>query len=512
MDESEPQTSFIPCDLPEPPDTALEILTLIQPDTTAPRLTRVHIEDSVTLRIEFDDHIEPTIPAATIRGTLTVAEWDDSLVTPVDGAGEGEAGVVGDTVGAGEVGAAGDSVAGREAGAAAEEPVPLPEPGRTVRIRIFQEHQYEAWLAFREDSIARADSIAREEEAARAAEAGDTAAPGEAADVVDQPAGQEALPGDPMLGTEEDPDSADRPTIRTTLSGLRLPVRTLVGVLDEGLVPNIPYELVVDGVANIAGADEGGGVDTLTWEPEEERGEEETEVIDSVQVDDTAAVDDTTAVPSDTVTTPPDTTTTPPDTTTTPPDTITPPDTTPSPPTPPRHPPTPRRPPTPTGSRRLDPRPRLAPRPPAAAPPPHTGAPWPPTVITAGRSRPSIASSPARGADGLPSRARPRVGDRPGFAPYWTRFARGRLPLPASDDGYADLLGREIAAAETPSLLPAVNATGVILHTNLGRAPLAPEAREAMARAGRVRQTSSSTWTPGTGVRATCTPRSWCGS
>lgn len=59
----------------------------------------------------------------------------------------------------------------------------------------------------------------------------------------------------------------------------------------------------------------------------------------------------------------------------------------------------------------------------------------------------------------------------------------GRLPLPASEDGYAELLRREIALAETPSLLPAVNATGVILHTNLGRAPLAAEAREAMARA-----------------------------
>ena len=59
----------------------------------------------------------------------------------------------------------------------------------------------------------------------------------------------------------------------------------------------------------------------------------------------------------------------------------------------------------------------------------------------------------------------------------------GRLPLPASEDDYDGLLQRDIAAAETPSLLPAVNATGVILHTNLGRAPLAAEARRAMARA-----------------------------
>lgn len=59
----------------------------------------------------------------------------------------------------------------------------------------------------------------------------------------------------------------------------------------------------------------------------------------------------------------------------------------------------------------------------------------------------------------------------------------GRLPLPASQDGFAELLRRGIARAETPSLRTVVNATGVILHTNLGRAPLAAGARDAMARA-----------------------------
>ena len=59
----------------------------------------------------------------------------------------------------------------------------------------------------------------------------------------------------------------------------------------------------------------------------------------------------------------------------------------------------------------------------------------------------------------------------------------GRPPLPASPDGFADLLRHEIARAGTRSLRPAINATGVILHTNLGRAPLAAEARDAMDRA-----------------------------
>lgn len=57
------------------------------------------------------------------------------------------------------------------------------------------------------------------------------------------------------------------------------------------------------------------------------------------------------------------------------------------------------------------------------------------------------------------------------------------MPVPATDDGLADLVRAEVALASTPSLRPVVNATGVALHTNLGRAPLAAEARDAMAAA-----------------------------
>jgi L-seryl-tRNA(Ser) seleniumtransferase len=50
----------------------------------------------------------------------------------------------------------------------------------------------------------------------------------------------------------------------------------------------------------------------------------------------------------------------------------------------------------------------------------------------------------------------------------------------ASMDELVDDVGRTLADRLRPTLLPVINATGVIVHTNLGRAPLSAEAREAM--------------------------------
>lgn len=63
------------------------------------------------------------------------------------------------------------------------------------------------------------------------------------------------------------------------------------------------------------------------------------------------------------------------------------------------------------------------------------------------------------------------------------RLRAGRMPVPATDEGLADLVRAEVSLASAPSLRPVVNATGVVLHTNLGRAPLAAEACDAMAAA-----------------------------
>jgi L-seryl-tRNA(Ser) seleniumtransferase len=65
-------------------------------------------------------------------------------------------------------------------------------------------------------------------------------------------------------------------------------------------------------------------------------------------------------------------------------------------------------------------------------------------------------------------------------------LAARRAELLEGRDGDPDLARRArtaAATAERPSLRRVLNATGVIVHTNLGRAPLAAAAREAVARA-----------------------------
>lgn len=55
----------------------------------------------------------------------------------------------------------------------------------------------------------------------------------------------------------------------------------------------------------------------------------------------------------------------------------------------------------------------------------------------------------------------------------------GAFPMRDDDDAWVPLIAARLARAGTPSLRRVVNATGVVLHTNLGRAPLAREAIDA---------------------------------
>jgi L-seryl-tRNA(Ser) seleniumtransferase len=53
------------------------------------------------------------------------------------------------------------------------------------------------------------------------------------------------------------------------------------------------------------------------------------------------------------------------------------------------------------------------------------------------------------------------------------------IPCPSIDE-IVESVSAQVYALENPSLLPVINATGVLLHTNLGRAPLSKEATAAM--------------------------------
>ena len=99
-----------------------------------------------------------------------------------------------------------------------------------------------------------------------------------------------------------------------------------------------------------------------------------------------------------------------------------------------------------------------------------------------------------------PRRRLPAVGallESPAFAPLTARYDRPLVAdelrgvlrearaddtaAPASPEEWAERVHEAIERRLRPSLRPVLNATGVVLHTNLGRAPLAPSALAAIA-------------------------------
>jgi L-seryl-tRNA(Ser) seleniumtransferase len=59
--------------------------------------------------------------------------------------------------------------------------------------------------------------------------------------------------------------------------------------------------------------------------------------------------------------------------------------------------------------------------------------------------------------------------------------ARETATTPGDDDAWAAAIAERLAELSRPSLRRVINATGIVLHTNLGRAPLAPAAIDAIA-------------------------------
>ncbi len=310
--ESEPQTAFAGGALDATPDTSFTVLSLIEPDTTPARLASVTVEDSLTLRFEFDDYLDPELPGALVAAQLVVAEIevDSTEAEAAVDSTEAEAGIEVDSAAAGaepepvaepqadtlEAPEPGDTTALAQPvdtvqpsdTTALAQPVdaaqavdtvpsrPPPEPGDTLRVRILTESEYRVLLAARADSVARAtaDSVA------------EAAAAGAAEDA-------------PAVAGEAPADTTEEDTGPVTLSGLPLPDQTLVGVLFEPLWPGVPYEASVSRVVNIAGTGRGQGTTVVVLEvPEEE--EEPPPDEDTVPPEDPGAVGDSAAAVPDT--------------------------------------------------------------------------------------------------------------------------------------------------------------------------------------------------------------------
>jgi len=65
------------------------------------------------------------------------------------------------------------------------------------------------------------------------------------------------------------------------------------------------------------------------------------------------------------------------------------------------------------------------------------------------------------------------------------RVRRDAMPAPRHEDEWLRAVSAALAARTRPSLRPLINATGVVLHTNLGRAPLPRAALDAIELAAR---------------------------
>ena len=92
---------------------------------------------------------------------------------------------------------------------------------------------------------------------------------------------------------------------------------------------------------------------------------------------------------------------------------------------------------------------------------------------------------------------------------------RARETIRRGDEPPDDLAAAalaELESARAPSLRRVLNATGVVVHTNLGRAPLSAAALDRVAQRSRAAtRTSSSTSRAASAARARSTSRRCCG-
>lgn len=201
-DFSEPQGG-LPVLLPSDADTALTSFTILLPDSTLARVVRAEAVDSVSVRIEFDDYLDPEEDVSQVGIRLAPdTAIADSLMP--------------------------------------EALVPVPGFDRVLHEHAFQEYQTQV-AQLRAAQAAEAARAAAD--SARAA--GDTTV---------------TVPPPPEPEIEEpEPDTGEDATPR--------PGQVLVAVFDSPMQARFPYRITVTGVRNINGLPLGGGSVGLIWNP-----------------------------------------------------------------------------------------------------------------------------------------------------------------------------------------------------------------------------------------------------
>lgn len=253
LDDGEPRSEWRREALAAAPDTSFVVLSLIEPDTTGARLASVSAEDSVTLRFEFDDYLNPCTPGIVVSGFV---RWEEAE---------------GDTL--------------------------------SASLRIFQDHEHQRWTDYRADSIAHAAGTAEGDPPTPLTVGGCTNA-----QYPDEPVGLSGrlLPSQSLVGVLE--ESFLRPGT-PYLAGFRS-ISNLAGASSGEIAAVVVWEPPKDSaevVADSAAAD-GAAADTASTDgtPADTASADGT-TADSASAEGPPAPDSAAAPPPDTVGIPPDT-------------------------------------------------------------------------------------------------------------------------------------------------------------------------------------------------------------
>ncbi len=237
-------------------DTVFLDFPVLQPDTTPATLVTASALDSVTLLLEFDDYLDPALVLETIGLTVTS---EDSTVVVVDS--------------------------------------------------ILHEHDYLAYVSMVMDSLVLLDSLDAVLQAAAmaaeiAAELDTTIVDSIASDVRVSQEDPEVLGDSEPVRRRGPPDLEGRSTSPSSRGvgpnsaggrqasgpdGEPLPARRIVVLLGDSVLPDITYNVAINGLQNLYGVPQGGGETSFFIEPVGIA--DIADVTDSLLVPDTGIVD-----------------------------------------------------------------------------------------------------------------------------------------------------------------------------------------------------------------------------